>query len=57
MKIITKLEITETRPEEMRVIADGPCFLVQTLSRRGIWVTQKKHETESAAVADCLDWY
>lgn len=58
MKVIVKLEITESRPEEMRVLHKEGWFLVQTKApATGAWITQKEHKTEIAALADCLNWY
>ncbi len=58
MKVIAKLEITENRPEEMRVIKKGDWYLVQTLSvSLDRWISQKEYKNEQPALADCLTWY
>lgn len=55
--IILTLAITETRPEEMRVIKNDNWFLVQTKNLKNIWITQKEHKDEKSAILDCVQWY
>lgn len=55
---IITLEITETRPERLRVVKSGVWFLVQS-NRPGesAWVTQKEHANQQDAVTDAETWY
>jgi len=58
MKTIVQFEITETRPEKMRVAFDEGHNLVQSFSENiGEWITQKAWKDESDAIEDCAGWY
>jgi hypothetical protein len=58
MKTLMTLEITETRPERMRVIIDDYLFLVQCFSNStGNWITLAEHSREQTALIDCIKWY
>ncbi len=52
------LEMTQTRPEFMRVVKDGSLYLVQSLSNSsGNWLTLAEHLNEQTAMIDCVKWY
>ena len=58
MKILMTLEMTKTRPEDMRVISEDSLFLVQSLSNvTGNWLTLAEHSNEQSALIDCVKWY
>ena len=58
MTTIMTLEITETRPERLRVVKAEGWFLVQS-NRPGqeSWITQKEHRNEQEAIIDAATWY
>ena len=58
MKILLTLEMTQARPEFMRVVKDGSLYLVQSLSNSsGNWLTLAEHVSEQVAMIDCVKWY
>ncbi len=58
MKVLMTLEITESRPECMRVVTDECLFLVQCFSNSiDNWVTLAEHSKEQTALIDCIKWY
>tara|TARA_R110000787_G_scaffold207201_1_gene317306 strand:+ start:387 stop:563 length:177 start_codon:yes stop_codon:yes gene_type:complete len=58
MTILLTLEMTKTRPENMRVIIEGGLYLVQSLSNvTGNWLTLAEHSNEQIALIDCVKWY
>jgi len=58
MTILLTLEMTKTRPENMRVIIEGGLYLVQSLSNvTGNWLTLAEHGSEQIALIDCVKWY
>ena len=58
MTILLTLEMTKTRPENMRVIIEGGLYLVQSLSNvTGNWLVLAEHSNEQVALIDCVKWY
>ena len=58
MTILLTLEMTKTRPENMRVIIECDLYLVQSLSNAtGNWLTLAEHSNEQVAMIDCVKWY
>ncbi|MCP5007434.1 MAG: hypothetical protein GY941_26380 [Planctomycetes bacterium] len=58
MTTLLSLEMTQTRPEFMRVVKDGSLYLVQSLSNSsGNWLTLAEHLNEQTAMIDCVKWY